>query len=94
LAKRSGLSKQAISRLEFGDREPAWSTVQLLAAALGLSCDEFIDHELVAKTVNLEIVVKPAPKRHHPEIVVKPALKRRRAARKRTSLWERESLDK
>jgi transcriptional regulator with XRE-family HTH domain len=41
LAKRSGLSKQALSRLELGDREPSWGTVQVLAAALGVSCEAF-----------------------------------------------------
>jgi transcriptional regulator with XRE-family HTH domain len=41
LAKRSGVSKQALSRLELGEREPGWSTVQLLAAALGVSCETF-----------------------------------------------------
>src|SRR5262249_35710852 len=43
LAKRSGLSKQALSQLELGQREPSWVTVQALAGALGVSCDEFID---------------------------------------------------
>jgi transcriptional regulator with XRE-family HTH domain len=43
LAKASGLSKQAISRLELGDNEPSWQTVQLLASALGVDCREFAD---------------------------------------------------
>ena len=43
LAKLSGLSKQAMSRLELGDNEPTWETVQLLAAALGVDCREFAD---------------------------------------------------
>jgi transcriptional regulator with XRE-family HTH domain len=43
LAKRSGLTKQALSRLELGEREPTWVTVQLLAAALGVDCREFVD---------------------------------------------------
>jgi transcriptional regulator with XRE-family HTH domain len=43
LAKQAGLSKQALSRLEAGDNEPTWNTVQLLAAALGVSCEEFLD---------------------------------------------------
>jgi transcriptional regulator with XRE-family HTH domain len=43
LAKLSGLSKQAMSRLELGDNEPTLVTVQLLAAALGADCREFAD---------------------------------------------------
>jgi transcriptional regulator with XRE-family HTH domain len=43
LAKRSGLSKQALSNLELGNREPTWTTVQLLAVALGVNCEEFVD---------------------------------------------------
>jgi transcriptional regulator with XRE-family HTH domain len=43
LAKKTGLTKQAVSRLELGQREPSWRTVQLLAAALGASCEAFTD---------------------------------------------------
>jgi transcriptional regulator with XRE-family HTH domain len=43
LAKRSAVSKQALSRLELGEREPNWVTVQRLAAALGVSCEAFLD---------------------------------------------------
>ena len=43
LAKRSGLTKQAISRLEHGTRDPAWETVQRLALALGVDCRSFGD---------------------------------------------------
>jgi transcriptional regulator with XRE-family HTH domain len=43
LAKRSGLSKQALSNLEMGRREPSWDTVQRLAVALGVSCEVFTD---------------------------------------------------
>src|SRR5436190_22303607 len=46
LAKRSGLSKQALSRLELGENEPAWETVQLLALALGVDCREFVNQDL------------------------------------------------
>ena len=41
LAKKTGLTTQGLSRLEKGGREPTWGTVQLLAAALGVSCEEF-----------------------------------------------------
>src|SRR5438477_9814014 len=46
LAKRTGLSKQTLSKLETGRHDPSWSTVQLLALALGVSCTEFIDPAL------------------------------------------------
>jgi len=46
LAKRSGLSKQALSNLEAGHREPSWMTVQRLAAALEVSCEQFTDTNL------------------------------------------------
>jgi transcriptional regulator with XRE-family HTH domain len=46
LAKRSGLSKQALSNLELGAREPTWATVQRLAAALGVTCQQFEDPAL------------------------------------------------
>lgn len=35
LAKKSTISKQALGKLEKGESEPTWSTVQKLAAALG-----------------------------------------------------------
>lgn len=43
LAKQSGVSKQALSRLELGINEPAWETVQRLALALGVDCRSFTD---------------------------------------------------
>src|SRR4051794_1398119 len=43
LARRTGLTRQTLSRLEMGDREPGWETVQLLAKALGVPCTDFID---------------------------------------------------
>jgi transcriptional regulator with XRE-family HTH domain len=46
LAKQSGLSKQAVSQLELGEREPAWQTVQMLAKALGVDCRVFQDDTL------------------------------------------------
>jgi transcriptional regulator with XRE-family HTH domain len=46
LAKRSGLTRQAISFLETGDREPTWDTVQRVAKALGLDCSAFEDEAL------------------------------------------------
>ncbi len=48
LAKRSGVSKQALSKLEMGEREPGWETVQRIAAALGLDCSTFNDPAIAA----------------------------------------------
>lgn len=41
LAKATGLSKQTLSQLEMGNREPSWATVQKLARALGVDCRAF-----------------------------------------------------
>ena len=46
LAELSGLSKQTISKLELGETAPSWETVQLLAKALGLSCEEFVTEDV------------------------------------------------
>jgi transcriptional regulator with XRE-family HTH domain len=41
LAKKSKLSKQAISLLEKGESEPSWITVRKLARALEVSVSDF-----------------------------------------------------
>jgi transcriptional regulator with XRE-family HTH domain len=41
LAKMSGLSPQAVNRLEAGEREPTWNTVQRLADVLSVSTEDF-----------------------------------------------------
>jgi transcriptional regulator with XRE-family HTH domain len=46
LAKKCGLTKQALYRLESGSNEPTWQTVQLLAAGLGVDCTAFVDPSL------------------------------------------------
>jgi len=46
LAKRTGLTRQAMSLLELGERQPNWETVQRLAAILGTSCDSFTDPDM------------------------------------------------
>jgi transcriptional regulator with XRE-family HTH domain len=46
LARRTGLTRQTLSRLEMGDREPGWGTVQLLALALGVDCRALADPAL------------------------------------------------
>jgi transcriptional regulator with XRE-family HTH domain len=61
LAKLSGLSKQAVSHLELGVREPTWQTVQLLAGALGVDCRAFVDPSLQPPAS------EPAPPRGRPK---------------------------
>jgi transcriptional regulator with XRE-family HTH domain len=39
LAEKAGMHRQGIAKLERGEREPTWATVQALADALGVSCD-------------------------------------------------------
>ena len=41
LAERSGLHLHGVTKLEQGDREPSWVTVQALAKALGVDCIAF-----------------------------------------------------
>jgi transcriptional regulator with XRE-family HTH domain len=41
LARKSGVSKQSLSRLLSGDSKPSWETVCRLAEALGVSTDAF-----------------------------------------------------
>jgi transcriptional regulator with XRE-family HTH domain len=41
LAERAGLHLHGLTKLEQGQREPAWATVQALSAALGVNCDAF-----------------------------------------------------
>jgi transcriptional regulator with XRE-family HTH domain len=44
LAERAGLSQNGISQWEAGTREPSWSNVLALAAALGVPCTAFTAH--------------------------------------------------
>jgi transcriptional regulator with XRE-family HTH domain len=46
LAKRSGVTKQSLSKLLQGVHAPAWETVQRLALALGVGCAAFADPSL------------------------------------------------
>jgi putative transcriptional regulator len=43
LAERAGMHLHGVTKLEQGDREPSWATVQALARALGVSCAAFED---------------------------------------------------
>jgi transcriptional regulator with XRE-family HTH domain len=55
VAHAARLTVSAVSKLEQRDVDPAWSTVQRLAKALGVDVREFMDVEDTAAT--------PAPKR-------------------------------
>lgn len=46
LAERTGMHLGGIFKLEQGVNRPSWDTVQLLAHALGVSCEAFIDPTL------------------------------------------------
>jgi transcriptional regulator with XRE-family HTH domain len=71
LGKLTGITRQAIGKLEAGGRVPTWDTVQLLAKALGVDCTAFADSglELPAPTPpgkpgrprKAEADVEPAP---------------------------------
>jgi transcriptional regulator with XRE-family HTH domain len=69
LAKRSGLSKQAVSNLELGNREPTWETVQALARGLGVEVGAFVIQQEppsatpATQSEELEAVKKPNPGR-------------------------------
>lgn len=43
LAKRAGVTKQAVARLESGESQPTWETVQRIVKALGISCEALAD---------------------------------------------------
>ena len=43
LAAKAGLALSAVVKLEGEAREPSWKTVQELASALGVGCEEFMD---------------------------------------------------
>jgi transcriptional regulator with XRE-family HTH domain len=45
LADQAGMHRFGVAKLERGEREPTWATVQALAKALGVSCEAFTDDE-------------------------------------------------
>jgi transcriptional regulator with XRE-family HTH domain len=65
LAELAGLTHQAMSLLESGQREPNWQTVQRLALALGVDCTAFTDPEL--QLPEAKPPKKPGPKPKVPE---------------------------
>jgi transcriptional regulator with XRE-family HTH domain len=45
LAKESGISQKALSKIETNEVEPRFSTILKIAEALGLDPSELVDHE-------------------------------------------------
>src|SRR3954470_14387477 len=43
LAERAGMHRFGVAKLERGERQPSWATVQTLARALGVRCTAFED---------------------------------------------------
>jgi transcriptional regulator with XRE-family HTH domain len=43
LADRAGMHRMGLVKLELGEREPAWATVQALCRALGVDCAVFME---------------------------------------------------
>ncbi len=58
---------QSLTKLELGEREPTWATVQDLAAALGVSCEAFTQ-EPAASTARL----RGRPSKAAPAVEPKP----------------------
>lgn len=44
VAGRAGITSQALSRLERGEVDPKWSTIERITRALGLDLGRAIDH--------------------------------------------------
>lgn len=60
LAERAEMNVFGVAKLEQGQREPSWATVQALAAALGVDCTAFTT---TPKTEKATVAVPlPAPK--------------------------------
>jgi transcriptional regulator with XRE-family HTH domain len=59
LAVASKLNLFTVAKLEQGQREPTWATVQALAKALGVSCEEFVTGEAEPDQAEPEQPKKP-----------------------------------
>src|SRR5262249_6743169 len=55
LAQKAGMHKFGIAKLERGEREPSWASVQAIADALGIPLEDF-------KNGDVEEEQPPAPK--------------------------------
>ncbi|MHB1426705.1 MAG: helix-turn-helix transcriptional regulator [Gemmataceae bacterium] len=67
LAKRSGVHRQSIARIELGGMAPSWQLVQQLARALGVSVTAFVDPEIIPS------VVEQPRRRGRPRLDAAPA---------------------
>ena len=67
LAKASGVSFQAISKFERGDREPSWGIVRKLARALSVSLGDFDDAAPLPPAIT-ELEAVPAGQPETPEL--------------------------
>jgi len=74
VAKLSGVSKQGLSKLVMGEREPTWETVQRLALALGVDCREFTDPGL-AIPEDVEQLPRGRPRKADEAAPAAPAVK-------------------
>lgn len=60
LADKAGMNIGGITKLEQGQREPSWATVLTLAAALGVTPNDFIPKEVESAEAEPE---RPSSKR-------------------------------
>jgi len=62
LAERAGLHLHGLTKLEQGDREPSWASVQALAQALDVKCDAFMQPPVARAAPGPGRPAKPARK--------------------------------
>lgn len=80
LAKKAGLHQFGVAKLERGERQPTWATVQALCKALGVSCTAFEDTAPPAGPAQSEEPPAAPPAPPPPE---KPARKKGRGKTRR-----------
>jgi transcriptional regulator with XRE-family HTH domain len=79
LAEAAGMNRFGIAKLEQREREPSWATVQKLAKALGVTCQEFADCEDIPEDEPVKKPGKAVPPKVKPTRVgeaFKPAAKK------------------
>jgi transcriptional regulator with XRE-family HTH domain len=64
LAEKAGMNVFGVAKLEQGQREPSWATVQSLCKALGVECAAFADCN---GTRDEGVAEKAAPKKPAPK---------------------------
>jgi transcriptional regulator with XRE-family HTH domain len=63
LAQRAMMHPQAVVKLERGENNPRWETVQALAKALGVNCLAFSDEEAAGEAAPPADLPPPTPRR-------------------------------